>query len=252
MLGDGFAVGTTKARTKWILHRLFHVDFYSDNSPAEQLFRYQAENLRLLAPLPQLTQVQDALKKHMPKRVERFLPRLKDPVDVSLWLGLILKANFLIRLWRTPNEPVLVALSVSGGSTAVAQKQMSIIQSAEFSATRRELGIAKHWLLTFKNQMVVPSRSDLLDILHEQLELEAECGIITIGARRAHHASVLFWVKSCNSLSTSLVLRDSRSVFCSLSNRWSMMSLGLLACRVLWFWHKAHKSLASFGTLRFW
>lgn len=159
----------------------FYVDFYSDNSPAEQLFRNQAENLRLLAPLPQLTQVQDVLKKHMPKRVARFLPRLKDPEDVNLWLSLILKTNFLIRLWRTPNEPVLVALEVSGGSTAVAEKQMSIIQSAEFSATRKELGIAKHWLLTLENQMVVPSRSDLLDILHEQLELEAECGIIQLG-----------------------------------------------------------------------
>lgn len=146
--------------------------------PTEQWFRYQAQNLNLLAPIPDLALVQSALKKHMPKRVERFLPRLANPEDVSQWLSLLLKANFLIRLWRTPTEPVVVAMNVSGGSAKLAQNQLALIQSPEFSAARRELGIALHWFLTIEDQMVVPSRSGLLDILYNQLELEAECSII--------------------------------------------------------------------------
>lgn len=152
---------------------------YSALCPAEQWFRYQAENLRLLASIPDVALVQDALKKHMPKRVERFLPRLADPEDASLWLSLVLKANFLIRLWLTPTEPVVVAMNVSGGSAKLAQNQRTLIQSPEFSAARRELGIAKHWLLTIEDQNVVPSRDGLLDALYNQLELEAECGTIS-------------------------------------------------------------------------
>lgn len=146
--------------------------------PAEQWFRYQAENLRLVAPIPDLGLVQDALKKHMPKRVERVLPRLSNPEAPTLWLSLILKANFLIQLWPTSTESVVVAMDV-GGNALIAQRQLALIQSPEFSAARRELGIAKHWFLSLEDQMIVPSHDQLLDALYNQLSLEAECGIIS-------------------------------------------------------------------------
>lgn len=157
----------------------FKVDFASELSPAEQWFHHEAQSLRLLVPSPDLVQVQNALKTNMPNRVARVLPRLPELEDASLWLSLILKTNFLIQLWRTPNEPVLVAMNVSGG-TLTTEDQLNLIQSEEFNAARRDLGIAKHWILTVQDQMFLPQRSELLDTLYNQLELENECGIIKI------------------------------------------------------------------------
>lgn len=157
----------------------FKVDSSSELSPSEQWFRHEAQSLRLLLPPLKLVQVQNALKTNMPDRVARVLPRLSELEDSTLWLSLILKTNFLIQLWRTPNEPVLVAMNVSGGKLTT-EDQLKLIQSKEFSAARRDLGIAKHWLLTIQDQMFLPQRSELLDTLYNQLELENECGIIKI------------------------------------------------------------------------
>lgn len=165
------------------------VDYYSELSPVEQWFRCQAESLQLLAPLPELSLVQNSLKKHLPKRVERVLPRLANPADTSEWLSLMLKANFLIRLWDTSGKPVLIAINVSGGNP-IPPNQLALIHSIEFSAVRRELAIARHWCLTIPHLLYAPSRDELLDALYDQLEVEEECAVVELGETAEAHERV--------------------------------------------------------------
>ncbi len=157
-----------------------NVDYSSELSPAEQWFECLAHSLSLLAPTPSLSQVQTALKTNLSQRVERVLPRLANPEDPEQWLSLILKANFLIRLWRTKDEPVLVAMNVSGGQ-AMPQSQVKLIESSEFIAARKDLGISFHWCLTIQNLEQAPSKDELLDILYAQLDSELECGVMDFG-----------------------------------------------------------------------
>ena len=157
-----------------------NVDYTSELSPAEQWFECLAHSLSLLAPPPNLSQVQTALKTNLSHRLERVLPRLANIEDLEQWLSLIIKANFLIRLWRTKDEPVLVAMNVSGGQE-IPQNQHEMIKSPEFSAARKDLGISKHWCLTIQNLEQAPSKDELLDILYAQLDSESECGVIDFG-----------------------------------------------------------------------
>jgi len=108
------------------------------------------------------------------------LPRLTNPEDPEQWLSLILKANFLIRLWRTKDKPVVVAMNVSGG-LSIPQSQVKLIKSPEFSAARKGLNISKHWCLTIQNLEQAPSKDELLDILYAQLDDESECAVIDLG-----------------------------------------------------------------------
>ena len=156
------------------------IDYSSELAPAEQWFECLAHSLSLLAPTPSLSQVQAALKAHLSQRVERVLPRLVNPEDPEQWLNLILKANFLIRLWCTKDEPVLVALNVSGG-LSIPQSQVKLIESPEFVAARKDLGIAKHWCITIQNLKQAPSKDELLDILYAQLDSESESAVIDLG-----------------------------------------------------------------------
>lgn len=147
--------------------------------PAAECFRQQAERLKLLAPIPELVHVRTALEKHLPQRVKRFLPRLADPDNPEQWLSLILKTNFLIRLWNANDKPVVVGLNVSGSHKA-AKEQLNMIQSPEFSASRRELNITKHYFVIIPGYPpVVPLPDELLDALYDQLELGEECSIIS-------------------------------------------------------------------------
>jgi hypothetical protein len=97
------------------------------------------------------------------------------------WLNLILKANFLIRLWRTKDEPVIVAMNVSGGQE-IPQSQHELIKSPEFSKARKDLGIAKHWCLTIQNLEQAPSLDELLDMLYAQLDSESEGELLVVPA----------------------------------------------------------------------
>ena len=155
--------------------------FDSDLCPAEQWFQHLAESLRLLAPALPSELIKTVLSAHLLKRVERVLPRLQDPENAQEWLNLILKSRFLIRLWRDSDEPLVVALSVSG-SLISAKEQLHLIESSEFRDAREGLGIAKHWFLIIPGSPPVgPSRDELLDALYDQLAVKEECGIVEFG-----------------------------------------------------------------------
>lgn len=153
-------------------------DSISDLFPAEKYFYRLALGLNIFTPLPELSYVQAVLTKNMPRRVERFTPRLPDPENPAIWLSLILKTNFLIRLWNAENQPVLVGLNVSG-SLKSAVEQLQIVESPEFRTARQELGISHHWFVIIPGYPPVsPSRDELLDALYRQLEQEVECSIV--------------------------------------------------------------------------
>ena len=150
-----------------------------DLFPANKYFSQLAERLNILSPVPELQLVKAVLEKNMPRRVERFVPRLSNLEDPTQWFSLILKTNFLIKLWDSDNQPILVGLNVTGSLNS-AMEQLEIIQSPEFCLARHELAITRHWFVVIPGfPPVSPSRDELLDALYRQLELETECGVVS-------------------------------------------------------------------------
>ena len=151
----------------------------SELCAAEDWFCHKAERLHLLAHAIPQRQIKESLKTHLPVRVERVLPRLQDPDDAQEWLSLILKTSFLIQLYDSAKNKVLVGLAVTG-SSRLSSEQLPLIESSGFCQARRELSIAKHWFVVIPTYAPLrPSSDELLDALYEQLELEAECGIVS-------------------------------------------------------------------------
>jgi len=149
--------------------------------PAEKYFSQLAEKLNLLSPPPELPRVKAILSKNMPQRVERFAPRLSNPEDPTQWLSLILKTNFLIQLWASDNQPVLVGLNVTGSLNS-AMEQLEMIQSPDFCLARQELAIARHWFVFIPGYPPFsPSRDELFDALYRHLAVKTECGVIQFG-----------------------------------------------------------------------
>ncbi|NJM67641.1 MAG: hypothetical protein HC851_19200 [Acaryochloris sp. RU_4_1] len=147
----------------------------------DQWFHAQADALMLRSPLPELARVQDTLRHHLPERVQRLSRHVPQPQNASSWLKIVLKSGELIRLWSVPDQPVTVAVNCSG-NLKLAQEQLELIQSPEFSATRRELGIDKHWFLAIPGYpLQTPKQSELLDAFYAQLAKESECDVVEFG-----------------------------------------------------------------------
>jgi hypothetical protein len=157
-------------------------------TPVDAWFYNQAQNLRLLAPAIELNKIQLALQTHLPQRVKRYLPRLANPQDVNEWLKLIGKTGEIVQLWRSrsvpeassSNEPILVGINVSN-NLRLATQQIKLIDAPEFQAVREDLGISYRWELVLPNfPEFVPKRSELLDLLYQQLDREIKCDVIVV------------------------------------------------------------------------
>jgi hypothetical protein len=147
-------------------------------TPAEAWFYAIATDLRLLAPPIQLSKIQLALQTHLPQRVKRYLPRLANPQDANEWLKLICKTGEIVQLWRAPNEPILAGINVSN-NLRLAHQQIELICSPDFQAMREELGISYRWELVLPQfPELVPTRSELLDLLYQQLDRNIKCQVV--------------------------------------------------------------------------
>jgi hypothetical protein len=147
-------------------------------TPAEAWFYTQAQNLRLLAPAIELNKIQSASQKYLPQRVKRYLPRLANHQDANQWLKLICKTGEIVQLWRSSNEPILVGINVSN-NLRLATQQIELIDAPDFQALREELGISYRWELVLpKFPELVPTHSELLDLLYQQLEREIKCQVV--------------------------------------------------------------------------
>lgn len=141
----------------------------------DQWFRFQAEALKLLAPLPDLSTVKQAFEQHLQSRVQRLSRHVIEPEDSASWLKMILKSGEIIRLWPSPEQAVTIAVNCSSNSR-LAQEQLSLIQSPEFHAVRQALGINKHWFLIIPGYpLQKPKQSELLDALYKYVAYEEEC-----------------------------------------------------------------------------
>jgi hypothetical protein len=148
-----------------------------ETTTVEQWFELQAESLKLLAPQADLSTVKNALHQHLEGRVQRLSRHIAQPDDASNWLKIILKSGELIRLWPSPHQAITVAVNCSS-NLKLAQEQLALIQSPEFRATRKALGIDRHWFLIVRGfPLQKPKQSELLDALYEQLEDAEECAI---------------------------------------------------------------------------
>jgi hypothetical protein len=135
----------------------------------EQWFKHQATALKLLAPIPDLASVKDVLERNLPGRVNRISRHISDPESAENWLKIILKSSTVIRLWPESGQSITIAIDCSG-NLKLAEKQFEMIQSPEFRAARRELGIDRHWFLIIPGfPLQLPKQSELLDFLYEQL-----------------------------------------------------------------------------------
>lgn len=137
----------------------------------------QLESYNLLAsPLP-VNLVKQALESNLPTRTERFAPRVFEKENSQMWLSFILRADEIVQLRCSPTELKTVALTLV--SHKKAPSTLELISSDAFNVTRAELGIFKHWLLIMPGYPVKsPSRSELIELFHTQLELPLECSII--------------------------------------------------------------------------
>jgi hypothetical protein len=146
----------------------------------EQWFKAQAVSLKLLAPCLDLSTIRGVLEQYLPGRVRRFSRHIAEPQDALSWLKIIVKSGELIQLRPTPEQLVTVAVNCSG-NLKLAQEQLALIQSPEFSAVRQALGIDNHWFLVVPGYpLQVPKQSELLDALYSQLAQSDECAILQL------------------------------------------------------------------------
>jgi hypothetical protein len=147
-------------------------------TPAEAWFYAQAHSLRLLAPAIDLGKIQSSARQYLPQRVQRYLPRLANEQDTNEWLKLICKTGEIVQLWRSPLEPILAGINVSN-NLRLATQQIDLVSSPEFFAVREDLKISYRWELVLPNfPELVPTRSELLDFLYQQLDREIKCQVI--------------------------------------------------------------------------
>jgi hypothetical protein len=72
-------------------------------------------------------------------------------------------------------------LRVKAQSLKLLAPQLALIQSPEFSATRKALGIDRHWFLIIRGfPLQKPKQSELLDALYAQLDNDEECAIAVL------------------------------------------------------------------------
>jgi hypothetical protein len=143
----------------------------------EQWFQVKAQSLKLLAPQLERSIVKQVLHQYLEGRVLRLSRHIEQPEDASNWLKIILKSSDLIRLWPSPHQPITIAVDCSS-NLKLAQEQLALIQSPEFSATRKALGIDRHWFLIIRDfPLQKPQKSELLDALYGQLDNDEECAI---------------------------------------------------------------------------
>jgi hypothetical protein len=165
-----------------LIYRLRPKDMVITTQPAqditsvEQWFEHQANALKLLAPVPGLAEVKNVLERHLPERVRRLSRHIAETESAENWLKIILKSSTVIRLWPVSNQAITIAVDCSG-NLRLAQKQFELIQSPEFRAARRELGIDQHWSLVIPGfPLQLLKQSELLDFLYEQLaKNEQQC-----------------------------------------------------------------------------
>lgn len=140
----------------------------------------QLESYRLLAPPLPINLVRQVLSLHLPTRFKRFAPRVFEPENVQMWLSFILRADEIIQLKRSSTELVRVALTLASPKNA--QSTLELISAASFSNARNELDILKHWVLVMPGYpLKSPSKSELIELFHSQLELQLECSAVNFG-----------------------------------------------------------------------
>lgn len=94
-----------------------------------------------------------------------------------MWLSFILRADEIAQLNYSPTASKKVALTLVDHRKA--PSTLELISSDSFSVTRAELGIFKHCLLVMSGYPIKsPSKSELIELFHTQLESPLECSII--------------------------------------------------------------------------
>jgi hypothetical protein len=161
-------------------HMVIATPTVQESNSISQWFELQVDFLKLSSPIPDLSTVKVVLQRNLPGRVNRLSRHIAEPENAANWLEIILKSNALIRLWPSPEKSLTVAIDCSG-NLKLAQEQLALVRSPEFSAARRELGIDKYWFLVIPGYpLQVPKQSELLDALYAQLAQEDECGIVQL------------------------------------------------------------------------
>ncbi len=98
----------------------------------------QFQQRELLADLPSLVRVREAVAQYLPERIRRFSFLLDSPTDIQSWLKVMMKVDFLVVL-----QGKLVAIAMISD----VKKVLESYKSERFDSARKELGIQHHIFL---------------------------------------------------------------------------------------------------------
>lgn len=144
---------------------------YNDGSGsvAEIWFTLRIEALRMRDPNPpSLVQVRFVLMRHLSERLHRALKHINDETDVSELLDLAFKTDILLRVQNMQGESQGIAVDVTTDRPK-AKAKLKTINSPQFAAARKELGVDCHWIVVV-NVNALPSKEELMDAIYEQVD----------------------------------------------------------------------------------
>lgn len=151
---------------------------YSDGDIAEVWFKESCRKLGLLDVLPSLQLVKRVLNKQLSAKVKTALLYMENENDVGEWLDLVLKTDCLLLIENVAGEMLRVAVDVTADLQKSSSK-LAEIDSVRFRAARRELGIARHWIVVVR-ALEISSRATLIDTLYNQIDIDIECAIVEL------------------------------------------------------------------------
>lgn len=146
---------------------------------AEVWLKLTCERLRMVDQNPpSFREIRTVLTRHLDMKVQRAIAHMNDEYDPELWLDYILKIDVLLSLQDLEGNDIKIGIDVTTLKSEVSRK-FGEICSRRFQNARRELGIAKHWVLVV-SALGLPSDDMLIDKFYEVADTSDECSIIDL------------------------------------------------------------------------
>lgn len=151
---------------------------YSNGGIAEYWFRENARKLGLLDVEPPLSEVKRVLNRHLKAKVRTAIRYMSDETDPQQWLDLVLKTDCLLLVENIEGQVLRVAVDVTIDQEK-AEEKLEEVRLPSFRAARRELQIARHWIVVVK-ALEIASPNNLVDIIYDHIDRESECAVVWI------------------------------------------------------------------------
>lgn len=150
---------------------------YTQGFEAEIWFRAVMKQLKMLdVNPPKSTDIRRILVKHLRAKSAKAIRHLKNVDDGEEWLDLALKVDTLLRLEDKNGQLIRVGVDVTSNPEQVDYK-LGLIESYPFRQARKELDIAKHWVVLV-NPNYLPEKDRIVDVFYTQVDRVNSTAII--------------------------------------------------------------------------